>query len=103
MYGYNIPLNPTKADVVKQDMKLKMALKNRPYSCLVDCPIKDDPIFSLFNYVSLCAVFQSHDRLATVLVKKLIRRVLDSGMGKEFPGTFLFLGALAQKKGKAAT
>lgn len=101
MYGYNIPLNPTKADEVKQDMKVKMAMKNRPYYCLVDCPIKDDPIFSLFSHVSECALFQSHERLATILVKRLIRRVLDHGMGKEFPGTFSILGALAQKKGKA--
>jgi hypothetical protein len=103
MYGYNIPLKPTKADVVKQDMKVKMALKNRPYSCLVECPINDDPIFSLFAHVCQCAVYQSHERLATVLVKKLIRRVLDNGMGKEFPVIFLILGVLALKKGKAAT
>eukprot|EP00985_Skeletonema_marinoi_P025591 scaffold18962_cov140-Skeletonema_marinoi.AAC.4 len=100
MYGYKIPLKPTKADVVKEEMKAKMALKNRPYSCLAEIPVKDDPIFQLFAHVCECAIFQSHERLLTVLLKRLIRRVIDDGMGKEFPCTFAILGVLMQKKGK---
>lgn len=100
LYGYNVPLKPTKADELKQDMKMKMALKNRPYSCLNERPVKEDPIFTLFARVMEFALFQSHDRLATILGKRLIRHVMEHGMGKEFPGCLSILGALAQKKGK---
>lgn len=102
MYGYNIPLKPTKADVIKQEMKVKMALKNRSYSCLAEIPVQDDPIFQLFAHVCECALFRGaheHERLLTLLLKRLIRRVIDKGMGKEFPGTFAILGAMEQKKG----
>ena len=102
MYGYNIPLKPTKADVVKQEMKVKMALKNRSYSCLAEIPVQDDPIFQLFAHICECAVFnpnQSHERLLTVLLKRLILRVIDKGMGKEFPSTFIALGLTELKKG----
>ena len=102
MYGYNIPLAPTKADMLKLEMKVKIALKNRPYTCLVERPVKNDPIFELFARVSECAVFhpQSQERLITMLVKRLILRVIDKGIGKEFPQIFVTLGMLMQKKGK---
>ena len=99
MYGYNIPLHPTKADVIKQDMKLKLALKNRPFTCLAEIPVKNHPIFELFSSVCESALYTSQERLMAVLVKKLIVRVIEGGMGKEFPLTFSILAVLEQKKG----
>jgi hypothetical protein len=42
-FSYNIPLEPTKADVAREKIKLKLALKGRSYSHLATLPAVEDP------------------------------------------------------------
>jgi len=54
-YGIDIPLCPTKIMMAKEQMKYKLALRNRSVSCLTTFPIKDDPLLALCQQLNTCA------------------------------------------------
>ena len=43
MFSYNIPLEPTRTDLAREKIKLKLALKGRSYSHLATLPVVEDP------------------------------------------------------------
>ena len=55
-YGFDIPLSPTKSVMAKEEMKYKLALRNRSISCLTTLPIKDDPLLDLCAQLNLCTL-----------------------------------------------
>ena len=55
-YGFDISLSPTKAVMAKEEMKYKLALRNRSISCLTTLPIKDDPLLALCQQLNYCAL-----------------------------------------------
>ena len=44
MFSYNIPLEPSKADLFREKIKLNLALKGRSYSHLTTLPVTEDPV-----------------------------------------------------------
>ncbi len=55
-YGIDIPFAPSKAVMAKEEMKYKLALRNRSVlSCLTSFPIKDDPLLALCQQLIICA------------------------------------------------
>ena len=44
MFSYNIPLDPTRSDLAREKIKLKLALKGRSYSHLATLPVIEDPV-----------------------------------------------------------
>ncbi len=59
-YGIDIPLSPTKTAMAKEEMKYKLALRNRSLiSCLTSLPVKDDPLLALCQQFSTCAMCKS--------------------------------------------
>ncbi len=75
-YGIDIPLSPTKAAMAKEEMKYKLALRNRSLiSCLTSLPIKDDPLLALCQQLIHCAnrksihsLFELHTYSTVVLI-----------------------------------
>jgi hypothetical protein len=55
-YGIDIPLSPTKALMAKEEMKYKLALRNRSISCVTNFPLKDDPLLVLFQQLNMCSL-----------------------------------------------
>ncbi len=56
-YGFDIPLSPTKTVLAKEEMKYKLALRNRSLiSCLSSLPVKDDPLLALCQQLIICAM-----------------------------------------------
>jgi hypothetical protein len=55
-YGIDIPLTPTKALMTKEEMKFKLALRNRSISCVIDFPLKDDPLLFLCQQLNICSL-----------------------------------------------
>ncbi len=68
-YGIDIPLCPSKAVTAKEEMKYKLALRNRSViSCLTSFPVKEDPLLALCHQVNICAMckfIHSHSELFT--------------------------------------
>ncbi len=59
-YGIDIPLCPTKTMMAKEEMKYKLALRNRSLlSHLTSLPIKEDPLLALCQELILCAMSKS--------------------------------------------
>ena len=59
-YGFDIPLSPTKSVMAKEEMKYKLALRNRSLlSHLTSFPIKEDPLLALCQQSILCAMSKS--------------------------------------------
>lgn len=55
-FGIQIPLSPTKAVMAKEEMKYKLALRNRSISFLANLPIKEDPLLALCQQINICAM-----------------------------------------------
>jgi len=100
MYGYDFPLSPTKADIMKEEVLLNIVLRNRPYSYLVNLPVKDIPVFELINHLSRFSLLSGKTRLLTLIAMKAIRISLDKGIDRNLPGILVSLGAVYNKKGK---
>lgn len=104
LHGFDIPPTLSKAYMVKEEMKLKLALHNRSYhSCLTELHIKEDPIFHLFRQTQKYSTYSSNDKLTKILSWKAIRYALQHGMSKEFPTIMVGLAALLAKQGEVKT
>jgi len=99
MYSYNIPLQPTKIDLIREKMKLRLAFKSRSYASLLKLPIIEDPIFELFNQVCWDAIFSGQPRLLMVVAWTAIRRAIEKGVERHLPHMLVALGTLLGKKG----
>ncbi|KAL7493713.1 hypothetical protein ACHAWT_006191 [Skeletonema menzelii] len=78
-YGFDIPLSPTKAVMAKEEMKYKLALRNRSISCLTTLPIKDDPLLDLCQQLNLCALYSGKLDVMKLMNWKIIQYVLKKG------------------------
>ena len=58
-YGFDIPQSPTKTVMAKEEMKYKLALRNRSISCLTTLPIQDDSLLALCQQINICAMCKS--------------------------------------------
>ena len=65
-YGIDIPLCPTKTVMAKEEMKYKLALRNRSISCLTSFPIKEDPLLTLCQQLNFCAMCKSKESFSPV-------------------------------------
>jgi hypothetical protein len=55
-YGFDIPQSPTKTVMAKEEMKYKLALRNRSISYLTTLPIQDDSLLALCQQLNYCAL-----------------------------------------------
>ena len=100
MFSYNIPLKPTKLDLVREKMKLRLAFKGRSYASLTNLPVVDDPLTELFSEVCRDCLFSGQPRLVVVIAWTAVRRAIEKGIGRCFPLCLLILGTLLGKKGE---
>ena len=82
LYGFSIPTNITKACMLKEEMKLKMALHLGSYSCLTKLPIIEDPIFHLLRETQNFAAISGNSKLSKIVTWKAIQCALKRGMDK---------------------
>eukprot|EP00984_Skeletonema_dohrnii_P035124 scaffold34618_cov202-Skeletonema_dohrnii-CCMP3373.AAC.1 len=79
MFSYNIPLKPTKLDLVREKMKLRLAFKGRSYASLTNLPVVDDPLTELFSEVGRDCLFSGQPRLVVVIAWTAVRRAIEKG------------------------
>ena len=104
LYGFGIPQDISKAFMTKEEMKLKIALKNRSYSCLTKLPlIKDEPIFYLFATVQKYAYYTGNEKHVLVIAWKAIRHSMKKGMDRWLPLILAILAASYAKQSKVKT
>jgi hypothetical protein len=78
-YGFDIPQSPTKTVMAKEEMKYKIALRNRPISCLTTLPIQDDSVLALCQQLNICAMYSGKMDVMKLLNWKIIQYVLKRG------------------------
>jgi len=103
LYGYNIPATISTTYMMKEEMKVKMALKNGSYSCLAKLPLKDEPILSLFMHVQKFALYASNEKLVKILAGKAIRCAIKRGMSRHLPLVMVSFASSLAKQGKVKT
>ena len=104
LYGFSISQDISKAYMTKEEMKLKMALKNRSYSCLTSLPlIKDEPIFYLFATVQKYAYYTGNEKHVMVIAWKAIRHSMKRGMDRWLPLILAILASSYAKQNKVKT
>eukprot|EP00804_Cyclotella_cryptica_P014908 CCRYP_000540-RA/>CCRYP_000540-RA protein AED:0.03 eAED:0.03 QI:1149/1/1/1/1/1/2/1050/711 len=98
IYGFDFPSSPTVKDVVKEEMKVKLALLNRSYSCLLDRPTAKNPIMELFKNLTRFALLSGNDRLLRILCWRAIRLALTKGIDHHFHTILVTLGSSMAKE-----
>jgi hypothetical protein len=85
-YGLNIPIRPTKADIVKEKIRLKIALGTRPMTILSDLPImQDDRRMKLLGQLAHFSNLAHNTRLTTFVTLRAILISLEKGINKYLP------------------
>ena len=100
LFSYNIPLTPTKVDLLREKIKLRLAFKGQSYAALANLPVREDPIFELFFQVCCDSLFSGQTRLLEVVAWTAIRRAIEKGIDKHLPAILVILGTLMGKKGE---
>lgn len=104
IYGFDFPSSPTVKDIVKEEMRVKIALHHRPYSCLLERPIAENPIMELFKNLTRFALLSGNDRLLRILCWKAIRVALTKGIDHHFHTILVTLGnSMAKEKSDIKT
>ena len=103
LYGFDIPLAPTKTCVAKEEMKLKVALRGKSYSCLTNLPIADVPVIAIFSCVVRFALVASREKIMRILVWRAIQCMLKCGVDRRFPRIMALYAGLLAKEGKVKT
>ena len=103
MYGYEFPAIPSATDCVKEEMKVKMAFHGRPYSCLLDQPLVENPLMELFKDVTQYALVSGNDRLLKIICWKAIRLGLQKGIDHHFHTILVCLGNIMAKEKEIKT
>uniref|UniRef100_A0A7S2LW75 Orc1-like AAA ATPase domain-containing protein n=1 Tax=Skeletonema marinoi TaxID=267567 RepID=A0A7S2LW75_9STRA len=78
-YGFDIPQSPTKTVMAKEEMKYKLALRNRSISFLTTLPIQDDSLLALCQQINICAMYSGKLDVMKLLNWKIIQYVLKKG------------------------
>ena len=105
-YGFEIPGKLTKTCMMKEEMKLKLAMRNRSFSCLLELPLcspKYDPLFLLLRQMQLYAMFSGNEDLQKVIVWKSIQFAIKHGMGRLLPTILAFYAGPLAVNGKVDT
>ena len=87
-------------------MKLKLAMRNRSFSCLLELPLcspKYDPLFLLLRQMQLYAMFSGNEDLQKVIVWKSIQFAIKHGMGRLLPTILAFYAGPLSVNGKVDT
>ena len=104
LYGVDISRNISKAYMTKEEVKMKMILKNRSYSSLANLPVVNDvPIVRLIMEVQQFALFTSHEQHVTVLAWRAIQHAMKYGMDKHLPSVVALLAQTLANQGKVKT
>ena len=99
MHGFDFPPNPSAAECLKEELKVKMALRNRPYSCMLDQPLVKNPLMEIFKVVNSQALLSGKDKLLKLICWKAIRLGLAKGIDNNFHTILVCLGVtLAREK-----
>ena len=100
LYGYEIHLATTKANTAKEEIKLKLALGKRSYSCLTSLPMAEVPIQAVFSHTTRYCLFSNQDKLMKIIAYNAIRCALKNGIDKDFPKILSLLGGSLTKQGQ---
>ncbi len=104
LYGFDIPKQDiSKTYIAKEEMKLKLALKNRSYSCLTKLQVTDDSIFYLFFQIQKYCLFTGNEKMMKVLTWKAIQLATKKGMDRNLPAILCFFATSLAKQGKVKT
>ena len=99
MYGFDFPQNPSAAECFKEEMKVKVALRNRPYSCMLEQPLVKNPLMEIFKVVTAQALLTGKVKLLKLIAWKAVQLGLDKGIDNNFHGVLVCLGhTLAREK-----
>ncbi len=99
MFSHNIPLQPTKSDMVREKMKLRLALKGRSLASLISLQVIEDPMLELFFQVCMDSLFSGQPRLVMVVAWTAIRCAIKKGIDGYLPQILVLLGTMEGKKG----
>ena len=105
-YGFDIPNKITKACIVKEEMKLKMAMHGKSYACLKElslCPKKYDTLFSLLRQLQLYAQFSGNGDLGKIIVWKAMQFAIKHSMGRQLPAIIALYAIPIAVNGKVDT
>ena len=100
MFGYIIHEKSSKALMIKEEVKLKVSLRNRSYSCLANLPAANVPILLLFKHVSSYAMFTSKGNILRLLAWKSIHCAVKKGIDSQLPMVIVLLSMFLAKQGK---
>ena len=100
MFGYIIHEKSSKALMIKEEVKLKVSLRNRSYSCLANLPAANVPILLLFKHVSSYAMFTSKGNILRLLAWKSIHCAVKKGIDSQLPMVIALLSMFLDKQGK---
>lgn len=101
IYGFSIPSSFSKVYMVKEEAKLKMALKNGSYSRLLKLRMNDkDGVFRLCFQVNRCAMFSGQSDAGIVVSWKVIQYAIKHGMDRHFPPIMFTFAVSLAKSGK---
>ena len=100
MFSHSIPLQPTKSDMVREKMKLRLALKGRSLASLINLQIIEDPMLELFFQVCMDSLFSGQPRLVMVVAWTAIRCAIKKGIDGYLPQILVLLGTMEGKKGE---
>ena len=100
LYGYEIHSATTKSNAAKEEIKLKLALGKRSYSCLTSLPMAEVPIQAVFSHTTRYCLFSNQDKLMKIIAYNAIRCALKNGIDKDFPKILSLLGGSLTKQGQ---
>ena len=99
MHGFNLSPNPSAAECFKEEMKVKLALRERSYSCLLDTPLVKCPLMEICVDVARQSTLSGKAKLLKLICWKTIRIGLLKGVDHHFHAILALLGAtLAREK-----
>jgi hypothetical protein len=79
-------------DLIKEGVKVKMALHNRGYTLLLEQPVTDVPIMELFKTLTRYALLADNDRILKLLCWKAVRLALAKGVDHHLHTILVTLG-----------
>jgi len=101
--GLDIPKAVTKTYMIKEEVKLKIALRNRAYSCLEELPTKEDHMISVLSEVLKCALFTGNPKLVKIVAWKAIQLSIKRGVDQALPTIIVSLAMVLADQGNTKT
>lgn len=106
LYGFDIPKDISKAYMTKEEMKMKMAMKGRSYSCLTKHSVNDEStgIGRLFSEVQVYAMYTGHEKHVQILAWRAIQHAIKSRIhSHRLPSIVVLLASSMARQGKVKT